>query len=175
MSRQKRKSQDSEDLGHCAEAELDNCDAEADLPQNEAEAMRLLHELQVHQIELEMQNEELRKTRAEVETALAKYTDLYDFAPAGYLTLAKDGTIRAVNFLGAKLLSKERSHLIGRPFGILVTEECRPAFNTFLDQVFAEAADTTCVVSLPGDGDSPQTVRIMATASPMGEECRMVV
>ena len=56
-----------------------------------AETQRLVHELQVHQIELEMQNEELQQARAEVEAVLGQYTDLYDFAPVGYFTLDRDG------------------------------------------------------------------------------------
>ncbi|MCK7504513.1 MAG: hypothetical protein MZV70_10800 [Desulfobacterales bacterium] len=57
-------------------------------------ARQLLHELQVHQIELEMQNEELLQARAEIEASLEKYSDLYDFAPAGYYTLTDEGIIR---------------------------------------------------------------------------------
>ena len=57
------------------------------------DSLRLLHELQVHQIELEMQNAELRRARDEFETALEKYTDLYDFAPVGYFTLDRNGAI----------------------------------------------------------------------------------
>jgi len=70
--------------------------------------LRLLHELQVHQIELEMQNEELRQARSEVETALEKYADLYDFAPVGYVSLDPVGTIRSANLTGAGLLNVER-------------------------------------------------------------------
>ena len=72
------------------------------------EPQRLIHELQVHQIELEMQNEELQKSRAEVEAGLALYADLYDFAPVGYFTFDRDGTIRRVNLTGARLLGLER-------------------------------------------------------------------
>src|ERR1035441_6500085 len=77
-----------------------------------ADSRRLLHELQVHQIELEMQNAELRQARDELEVALENYTDLYDFAPAGYFTLATDGTIRQVNLTGAHLVGIERSRLV---------------------------------------------------------------
>jgi PAS domain-containing protein len=75
----------------------------------ELEAVRLVHELEVHQIELEMQNEQLQHTRAQAETLLAQYTDLYDFAPTGYLTLDRDGAILAVNLTGARLIGIERS------------------------------------------------------------------
>ena len=66
--------------------------------------IQLVHELEVHQIELEMQNEELRRARAALETSLEKYTDLYDFAPVGYFTLDRMGSIGAVNLSGAGLL-----------------------------------------------------------------------
>jgi PAS domain-containing protein len=69
-----------------------------------ADSQRLLHELQVHQIELEMQNKELEGTRTELEVALEKYIDLYDFAPVGYLTLGRDGIILEANLASAKLL-----------------------------------------------------------------------
>ena len=74
-----------------------------------AETQRLVHELEVHQIQLEMQNQELLQARAEVEAILGQYTDLYDFAPVGYFTLGRDGTIRQVNLAGARLLGVDRS------------------------------------------------------------------
>ena len=76
-----------------------------------------------------MQNEELRQARDELETALEKYTDLYDFAPVGYFTLDRDGVIRAVNLTGAGLLGIERSRLLGRRFGLFVADGARPALR----------------------------------------------
>jgi PAS domain-containing protein len=84
------------------------------------EISRLLHELQVHQLELEMQNSELRQARDEVEQVLENYTDLYDFAPVGYVTLSQSGEIRAANLTAAGLLGMERSRLAGRDFGLFV-------------------------------------------------------
>jgi len=101
------------------------------------EPQRLIHELQVHQIELEMQNEELQKSRAELEAGMALYTDLYDFAPVGYFTLDRDGTIRRANLAGARLLGLERKRLVERRFGLFVSEAGRPVFNAFLKKVFA--------------------------------------
>ena len=90
-----------------------------------SDTRRLVHELQVHQIELEMQNEELMQTRAELEAALRQYTDLYDFAPVGYFTLARDGTILQVNLAGANLLGVERGTLIKQRFGVFVADQSR--------------------------------------------------
>lgn len=87
-----------------AEERLNATGPETAHPLTGEEVQRLYHELQVHQIELEMQNAELRQSRNEVEEALEKYTDLYDFAPVGYFTLALDTRIHAVNLAGAGLL-----------------------------------------------------------------------
>ena len=76
---------------------------------------RLLHELQVHQVELEMQNTALQESRDRTEALLEEYTDLYDFSPAGYFTLTAEGTIQRVNHTGARLLHRDRSHVVGAP------------------------------------------------------------
>src|SRR6185436_9020712 len=78
----------------------------------EPDLARLVHELEVHQVELEMQNEELRETRVELESALARYTEIFDFAPIGYVTISLDGTLHEVNHVAAKLLGSPRSHLL---------------------------------------------------------------
>jgi PAS domain-containing protein len=115
---------------------------------NPQSAQRLVHELKVHQIELEMQNEELQRARAKADALLAQYTDLYDFAPAGYFNLARDGTILAVNLTGARLLGLERAQLLKRRFGSLVSEPDRPALNACLEKTFAGTDRECCEVAL---------------------------
>ena len=92
------------ELRRHAEERLRAKTAELHSPRNEEQVQRLVHELEVHQIELEMQNAEIRHARDEAESALEKYTDLYDFAPVGYFTLDHEGIIRSVNLTGASLL-----------------------------------------------------------------------
>ncbi len=79
------------------------------------EAKELLHKLHVHQVEMEMQNDQLRRAQAELKGALTRYTDLYDFAPVAYLTLDKAGLIWGANLLAAHLLGVERSRLLKTP------------------------------------------------------------
>jgi PAS domain S-box-containing protein len=139
------------------------------------DTVRLVHELKVHQIELEMQNEELKAARATAEALLAQYTELYDFAPAGYLTLARAGTIRQVNFTGARLLGVVRSGLLQRRFGQFVAEGDRRAFSDFLEKVFASEAGESCEVTLPREGSQSLVVQVSAVRSADGQECRAVV
>lgn len=89
----------------------------------------LLHELQVHQIELEMQNESLRQSQAELEESRDRYLDLYDFAPLGYLTLNDMGRISMINFTGAKLLGVVRNKLMLQRFAYYVAPEDRDRWH----------------------------------------------
>ena len=83
---------------------------------SEAEKLKLIHELEVHQIELEMQNEELLLAKLQADSAIEKYTELYDFSPSGYFTLSQDGSILDANLTGSVMLGKERSNLINTKF-----------------------------------------------------------
>jgi len=141
----------------------------------QVDALRLLHELQVHQIELGLQNEALQESLAEVDAQLQRYSDLYDFAPVGYFTLESDGAIRELNLSGAQLLGAERAQLVGRRFGVFVAETSRPTFFRFLGAAFATKTKRTCDVELALEGRSPLAVTIDATLSPDGRECRAVV
>jgi PAS domain S-box-containing protein len=139
------------------------------------EMARLVHELEVHQIELEMQNEELQQSYAQVETLLAQYTDLYDFAPTGYFNLARDGAILAVNLTGARLLGIERAQLLNRRFGFLVSVADRPAFSAFLEKTFAGKDREFCEVALLRTETAPRFVRLEAVVSEGQRECRAAV
>ncbi len=111
------------DLRRRAENRLGETQAATGPHPNKEDTSKLIHELQVHQIELEMQNEELIQARAEIEASLEKYSDLYDFAPVGYFTLTDEGIIREVNLTGTALLGEERSRLINQRFGLHVSVE----------------------------------------------------
>jgi HD-GYP domain-containing protein (c-di-GMP phosphodiesterase class II) len=155
----------------------------------------LVQELQIHQIELEMQNEELRQSRAEAEELLAQYTDLYDFAPVGYFTLGFNWSILRMNLAGARLLGEVRERLLNRSFGQYVSAADLPAFNDFMQKVFSNWAaasedNAACEVTLRNGNDRPpasetqrqdvtgaatRQVRIEAQATSGGQEYRAVV
>ena len=113
-----------------------------------AGARRLLNELQVHQVELEMQNAELQETRDRLEALLEKYTDLYDFAPVGYFSLDEQGRILEVNLTGAAMLGVDRSRLIDRRFQQFVAPTSRPCVAQYVEQIFAGAGKQGCEAKL---------------------------
>lgn len=137
----------------------------------DADSRRMLHELEVHQIELEMQNTELRSARDELEVLLDKYTVLYDFAPVGYFTLAADGIIRLANLTGATMVGIGRSILIGRSFGMLIAPGQRAGFRAFLKQVFAAETKQSGEFELADETLASRIVSIDARRSPNGLDC----
>jgi PAS domain S-box-containing protein len=140
-------------------------------------ARKLLHELQVHQIELEMQNDMLRQARVEAEAALVRYTELYDFAPVGYLTLDRNGAIRQANLAAASLLGTVRSKLSGRRFELHAAARERPAFRNYLEQVFSSAGKVACELELErtDEGGFHGMVRVEARADTSGQTCSAVL
>ena len=119
----------------------------------------LLHNLQVHQIELEMQNRELRKAQQELDAARNRYADLYDFAPVGYLTFDEKGCVREVNLTGASLLRTTRVHIVGRPFSAWLAAGESKAFFSHLRNV-ARMGRGTIELRIKGAGRILLTVRL---------------
>jgi PAS domain-containing protein len=144
---------DAQMLRKKAEEQLKEKQKKMDKPVMEIDAKKLLHELQVHQIELEMQNEELRQANETAETALKKYTMLYDFAPMGYFTLDSDGSICDLNFTGAEMLGDKRFSLVNSNFKLFISEDSQQVFNTFFMKVFTGDAKESCEVMLGYDNN----------------------
>jgi len=141
----------------------------------ELDAKRMLHELQVHQIELEMQNEELHQAISERDALLGKYQELYDSAPVGYFNLDHVGIINEVNQTGSALLRVERSLLINKRLDAFISDETRPAFHDFLDKVFKRDTNNTCEVVFVIPDHSPLFVHIEAVVSETKKSCRAVI
>ncbi len=139
------------------------------------DAARMLHELEVHQIELEMQNTELRNARDEMELLLDKYTELYDFAPAGYFNLGADGIIRLANLTGSTMVGVGRANLIGRSFAMLVASRQRAAFRSFLKQVFSEQTKQSAEFELANEKLPTRVVTMEAHLCPSGLECSAMI
>jgi diguanylate cyclase (GGDEF)-like protein/PAS domain S-box-containing protein len=139
-----------------------------------ADTLRMIHELQVHQIELEMQNEVLVQARAEAEQVFREYTNLYDFAPVGYFTLGRDGAIRQVNLAGANLLGVERVKLLNRRLGLFVYAESRPVLNAFLEKLLSCDGKEICELAFLKNETEVLWARLEATCFEGGQECRAV-
>ena len=158
------------DLRRQAEERLKDCnrDLAGSKIADGVDAMALVHELQVHQIELEMQNEELKRAKLETEEILTKYSDLYDFAPIGLFTFDAQGLIQEVNLVGAALLGIERRNLINRHFRLFVASKDRAYFDEFCKSAFETGIKQMCEVNLLRDGEPTVHARIDGIAAEDG-------
>jgi PAS domain S-box-containing protein len=134
----------------------------------EPDLRALMHELKVHQIELEMQNEELFRSKGELEESRQKFRDLYDFAPVGYASLDADGTIWDMNLAGASLLGETRLNLVKKRFQLVLPPESIPVFNEFSARVLSSDLRQTLEIRIHNLGDFPRYIQIEGRA--MGEE-----
>ena len=114
------------------------------------DVQQLVHELQVHQIELEMQNDELRRTQTELEAARDRYVDLHDFSPAGHLTLDTHGTIIEANLRAGTLLGINRNKLIGQSLAGFVASDDQDVFHRHCQAVMKTVTRQACEVHLRG-------------------------
>ena len=115
----------------------------------------LIHELQVHQIELEMQNDELRRLQNEIEESRNKYSHLYDFAPIGYFTVKKKGIIEQANLTGAALLGIDRQSLIGKPLTRFIARKDQDTFYLHHLQVLKKNGNHTCEIRMMNYDKTP--------------------
>ena len=137
----------------------------------DSETLKLIQEIEVHQLELEMQNEELRLSLEAEKIAVDKYTELYDFAPSGHFTLSTTGEILEVNLFGSKMLGKERSRIKKSQFGFIVSDDTKPDFNFFLERIFTSKVKESCELTLSITGNLPIVVQLAGIINKNGEQC----
>ena len=158
-----------------AEQKLKENKLQLSMDLTEADLFSLNHELLIHQVELEMQNEELVNANERAEHISENYIDLYNLAPTGYFTLTKDGKIVECNLAASNLLCTSQTHLVGAQLGFFVTEVSKPVFNQFLEDVPVTKKTETCVISLKIYDDIYTHVLLTGHTTRDGVHCLIAV
>ena len=127
---------------------------------------RKIHEIDVHKIELELQNDELRRTHLDLTNALERYADLYDFSPISYFELSDRGRIVSVNLTGAALLGRDRSALVGQSLAPFIQIPDKPRFHEFLAKVLASEKRLACELGMARADGAPIYARLECVAAP---------
>jgi PAS domain S-box-containing protein len=143
----------------------------SDVSPTAADMLKLIHELQVYQIELELQNDELNLARQQEESAREKFAGLYDFAPSGYFTLTASGNIAELNLTGAKMLGKERQNLINSNFTLYITFDSKNTFADFLSRTLTGKSLQSCEVSFGSSEDIPIYAHLSGNLTDDGKHC----
>jgi PAS domain-containing protein len=141
----------------------------ASSPSTGAAALALLHELQVYQVELDLQDEELRRSRADLEITLGRQVQLYDFAPAGYFTVDRSTVLQELNLTAASMLGADRDGLPGRSLESFLAPQSARAFHAMLTRVSDGAATATAELELLARRGAPRRVHACASRDPGGE------
>jgi hypothetical protein len=134
-------------------------------PANANAALKMLHELQVHQVELDLQHEQLEQNRDELTHALERYVERYEFAPVAFLAVAREGMIIEGNLAAAGLLEMEQAALIGQRLDRLVTEQYRPAILALLKRL-GGGTRASCEVQVNRGGKVSPPLQVVATVAP---------
>lgn len=136
-----------------------------------ADGLKLIHELEVHQIELEMQNEELILSRSAAIDSAERYNELYDFSPVGYFTLSREGKIIELNLYGSQMLGKERANLTNKYFGSFISIDTKLIFDHFLSRVFDSRIKESCEVSLINNPNTATYAHLTGMITENEEQC----
>jgi PAS domain-containing protein len=140
----------------------------ASSPSTAPSALALLHELQVHQVEVELQAEELRRSRSELETALSRQIELYDCAPVAYFTIDRTTVLRELNLPGAGMLGFDRDFLRGRALDSFLTSDSARMLHAMLERVPKGAAEAADLQMREQDGQR-RRVHASARRDPAGD------
>lgn len=132
-------------------------------PSVPTEVRELIHELGVHQVELELQNEELRRAQLDLAETRDRYRDLYEFAPVGYLTLEYDTTVRDANLAVCLLVGIERQRLVGQTLSRMLTSSDREVLFAHRDEVLGTGR-AACEITLHPPGGPGLVVRLQSNA-----------
>jgi PAS domain S-box-containing protein len=141
----------------------------ASSPATGAAALALLHELQVYQVELDLQDEELRRSRGELEMTLSRQVQLYDFAPVGCLTIDRSTALRELNLTAARMLGAERDQLLGRTLDKFLAPQSARALHAMLTGVSDGAPTEVDDLQLLTRRDAPRRVHASVNRDPGGE------
>jgi len=143
-------------------------------PTSATDALKLLHELQVHQVELDLQYEQMETTQRELAEELARYKGLYEFAPAGYFCVGHQGDIIEGNLAGATLFGIGQDELYGRRIDSFLAPDSRPVFLDMLQRLRDGGSRDGCEVQTGGDGNVSRHIHVVASVIPGGKSFLMV-
>lgn len=142
------------------------------------ETLQMIHELQVHQLELEIQNEELHRTQVELAVTRARFIDLYDLAPVSYITISGQGVILEANLTASTLLGAPRSVLVGQPIFRFILKEHQDIYNQFLERILESGKPQLCELLMAKNDAMTFWARLRATAAydfAGTSECQLVL
>jgi PAS domain S-box-containing protein len=145
----------------------------ASTPDSAGEGLKLLHELQAHQVELDLQHEQQEANEREFIQELTRYKSLYDYAPVGYFVTGFDGQIIEGNRAGAVLFGVEQEELGGQRLDRMLAPECRATLTSLLNMLHFEGKGSYCDVYT--GGEKSRHLRIHANVSPSNEAVLMVI
>lgn len=144
-------------------------------PDSAGDALKLLHELQAHQVELDLQHGQLQANEREFAQELDRYKALFNFAPVGYFVVDREGLVIEGNLAGARLLGVEPDEVGGRPVADFLAPGSRLALLGLLKKLRDGDAGASCEVQTGGGTDGSRPLQIVANMAPGGEAILMVV
>ena len=142
---------------------------------SQLDVQHLFEELEIHQIELEMQNEHLNATRAQLESTLIQNSELYDFAPVGILSIDPEGVITKLNLAGARMLGGERARLLGTRFKLYVCEADRPVLDRVVGRTVATGDVQDGELELSAKGSVPRHAEIRVAQLPQAQGFQLIL
>ncbi len=144
-------------------------------PDSAADCLKMLHEFQIHQIELELQHEQNTANLHEMEADLTRYKQLYEFAPVGYLSINSEGRITGSNLAGAALLGIDSQELDGESLETFLAHSSRPLLNWQLKKLFSGSPGETCTLQTLDSSDDANLLRSFTSLAPSGKEVFLIL